>query len=82
MAQVPNVLTMQESRAKWTFISGQEVAYDGLYTNVWGSKLPLMQGDRFPMHPQMGACRWTYSGPLTSGLPKDGRSVKRRDDYR
>ncbi|MBB3113008.1 hypothetical protein FHS18_005110 [Paenibacillus phyllosphaerae] len=78
---MPNVTVLNETRAKWTFISGQEVAYDGVYTNVWGGRLPLVRGDRFPMHPEMGACRWTYSGPLGERLEELSGSVKRRDSY-
>ncbi|WP_424767359.1 hypothetical protein [Paenibacillus sp. sgz302251] len=47
---------------KRRFKTGQWVEYDGLYTDDWGDDLVLVQGDLFPIHPQMGDTHWTYGG--------------------
>jgi len=57
--------TMKEQRLQKTkrrFKTGQWVEFDGLYSDDWGGDLVLVQGDLFPMHPQMGETHWTYAG--------------------
>ncbi|QHW30978.1 hypothetical protein GZH47_09020 [Paenibacillus rhizovicinus] len=67
-----------ELLSKRIFRSGQVVPLDGLYGNMWGGSLPLLQGDLFPRHPVMGDAKWTYQGTLGMGLPQ----MKRSDDKR
>ncbi|WP_219835662.1 hypothetical protein [Paenibacillus sp. R14(2021)] len=55
--------------SKRIFRSGQLVLVEGMYGDLWGDWLPLMQGDTFPQHPEMGDTKWTYSGPLGTRLP-------------
>ncbi|WP_274652904.1 hypothetical protein [Paenibacillus humicola] len=54
------------------FSAGQPVPADGLYDDIWGSRLPLVRGDRFPCDPVMGRSKWRYAGPLLAE-PASGR---------
>ena len=45
------------------FASGQFVPFDGMFTDIWGGGLPLLQGELFPLHTDMGESKWTYAGP-------------------
>lgn len=63
---------------KRIFKSGQVVPLDGIYGNLWGGWLPLIQGDVFPPHPAMGESKWTYRGALGSGLPEWKRADGKR----
>lgn len=71
-----DVLAMSDQRQqslKRRFKAGQWVQYDGLYSDDWGDDLMLVQGDLFPMHPEMGDTNWTYAGPpaiYDAKLPK------------
>lgn len=56
--------------ARKQYPSGQSVPFDGVYVDSWGGRLPLLQGERLPMHRIMGASKWIYDGHLSSGLPK------------
>ncbi|WP_308638335.1 hypothetical protein [Paenibacillus silvisoli] len=59
-----------DRNAKRYYKSGQFVPLDGLYGDMWGGWLPFMKGDQFPSHPTMGASKWSYEGPLATGLPE------------
>ena len=61
------------------FASGQFVPFDGMFTDIWGGGLPLLQGELFPLHPDMGESKWTYAGPLSHGLqqPAGLKATKR-----
>ncbi|NBD23765.1 hypothetical protein [Paenibacillus glycinis] len=65
MALRPELLT------KRIFRSGQLVPLDGMYGDLWGSFLPLLQGETFPSHREMGESKWTYKGSLGMGLPEE-----------
>jgi hypothetical protein len=69
--------TMDHSSGQRTrrFASGQFVPFDGMYSDVWGGLLPLLQGELFPSHREMGDSKWSYTGPLSSGLP-DSHQLK------
>lgn len=71
-----------EKEAKRYYKSGEFVPFDGMYGDVWGGWLPLIQGDRFPAHPDMGVSKWLYQGPLETGLPPQHRksSLLRRSE--
>ncbi|QHT59771.1 hypothetical protein GXP70_07265 [Paenibacillus lycopersici] len=68
----------RELLAQRIFMSGQTVPQDGVYGNLWGGWLPLLQGDRFPQHPGMDDTKWTYQGTLTAGLPQWKRADGKR----
>lgn len=57
------------SATERVYRSGQPVPVDGMYGDVWGSLLPLLQGDTFPLHPAMGESKWTFRGALDTGFP-------------
>ncbi|AZN39903.1 hypothetical protein [Paenibacillus albus] len=70
-----------ENAFKRYYKSGEFVPFDGMYGDVWGSWLPLIQGDRFPAHPEMGLSKWLYHGTLATGLPSPRQSsLKRRTE--
>ncbi|BBH21890.1 hypothetical protein Back11_32350 [Paenibacillus baekrokdamisoli] len=58
----------EEDAGRRRFLSGQFVPFDGMFKDIWGGCLPLLQGEFFPVHPDMGQSRWTYEGPLLFGL--------------
>lgn len=53
---------LRRQKNKRRFKTGQWVEFDGLYADDWGGDLVLVQGDLFPIHPQMGETHWTYAG--------------------
>jgi hypothetical protein len=62
-------LATENEFGKRKFASGQQVPFDGLFVSVWGGRLALLQGERFPADPHMGRACWHYEGPLSHGLP-------------
>lgn len=65
--------TVREQRKQSTkrrFKTGQFVEFDGLYSDDWGGDLVLVQGDLFPVHPQMGHTNWTYTSQSAIHLTK------------
>ena len=66
---MPRTALNEGDAGKRRFSGGQPVPYDGVFADLWGGCLPLLQGDRFPSDPDMGGSKWTYAGPLSAELP-------------
>ncbi|SEP11352.1 hypothetical protein [Paenibacillus sp. OV219] len=67
-----------ENASKRYYKSGEFVPFDGIYGDVWGGWLPLIQGDLFPAHPEMGISKWLYHGSLATGLPEQRKGSHAR----